>query len=157
MLDSFFGVHPYVIRSGLWGKMRPGEKDLYIFLMEQSERRCTREIAATDAEISSGIGAASRTLCNARKRLRELGLIRFDSGHGNRYTYQICDPRTGQPYPGGPREPIVVPKRNRLPEQAAHQPFRANRNTAKGSEVVVSEPSLKQQIPVEVHGVRLRF
>jgi hypothetical protein len=27
MLDSFFGIHPHVVRSGLWAKMKPGEKD----------------------------------------------------------------------------------------------------------------------------------
>src|SRR6476646_6914261 len=103
MIDSFFGVHPYVLRSGQWGKMKPGEKDLYLYLLEESERRCTREIAATDAQIRSLIGAASRTLCNARKKLTEYGLITCKSGQGNRYTYTICNPKTGLPYPGNPR------------------------------------------------------
>ena len=50
MIDRFFGVHPDVVRSGTWGRMKPGEKDLYIFLMEDSERRCTRRLVVTDAE-----------------------------------------------------------------------------------------------------------
>ena len=66
MLDSFFGVHPYVFRSGLWRKMKPGDRDLYLYLMEESERCCTREITATDAQITAVVGTASRTLCNAR-------------------------------------------------------------------------------------------
>lgn len=31
MIDSFFGVHPAVVRGGLWSKMKPGEKDLYVY------------------------------------------------------------------------------------------------------------------------------
>jgi hypothetical protein len=113
MIDSFFGVHPCLVRSGTWRKMKPGEKDLYLYLMEESERRCTREITATDAQVTVAVGAASRTLCNARKMLQERGLIQYRSGQGNKYTYVICDPKTGQPYPGDPRVPLIVPKRNR--------------------------------------------
>jgi hypothetical protein len=116
MIDSFFGVHPYLLRCGLWREMKPGEKDLYLYIMEESERCCTREIRATDAQVRDAVGAASRTLCNARKKLREHGLIRYKAGQGNRYIYVICDPKTGLPYPGDPRTPIVVPKRERAKE-----------------------------------------
>ena len=116
MIDSFFGVHPYLLRFGLWRKMKPGEKDLYLYLMEESERCCTREIRATDAQVRVAVGAASRTLCNARKKLQEHGLIRYKAGQGNRYIYVICDPKTGLPYPGDPRTPMVVPKRARSTE-----------------------------------------
>ena len=123
MIDSFFGVHPYVLRSGQWGKMKPGEKDLYLYLLEESERRCTREIAATDAQITSLIGTASRTLCNARKKLVEYGLITCKAGLGNRYTYAICNPKTCLPYPGDPRTPITVPRRERTKEtDLSHSP-----------------------------------
>src|SRR5438874_12161293 len=111
MLDSFFRVHPHLVRSGLWAKMKPGQKDLYIFLMAESERCCTREITATDEQVTAAVGAASRTLCNARKKLQEYGLIRYKPGQGNRYRYTICNPKTREPYPGDPRQPIVVPKR----------------------------------------------
>lgn len=111
MLDSFFGVHPWLLRNGRWAKMKPGEKDLYLFLMEESERRCTRELTATDAEITVAVGTASRTLCNARKSLQGYRLIRYKASHGNKYRYVICNPKTGEPYPGDPRQPMVVPKR----------------------------------------------
>jgi hypothetical protein len=51
MIESFFGIHPFVVRSGQWKEMRPGEKDLYVYLMEQSERRCTRQLRVRDADI----------------------------------------------------------------------------------------------------------
>jgi hypothetical protein len=71
MIDSFFGVHPGILRSGLWRKLKPGARDLYLYLMEESERRCTRKIATTDAEVKRLVGTAPRTLCNARKKLQE--------------------------------------------------------------------------------------
>jgi hypothetical protein len=114
MIDSFFGVHPCLVRSGQWAKMKPGEKDLYLFLMEESERRCTRDLTATDVQITVAVGTASRTLCNARKKLQEYGLIRYNAGHGNRYRYVICDPKTGEPYPGDARQPMVVPRKPRV-------------------------------------------
>ena len=107
MLDSFFGVHPCLVRSGQWAKMKPGEKDLYLFLMEESERRCTRELTATDAEITVSVGTASRTLCNARKKLQKYRLIRYSAHDGNRYRYVICDPKTGEPYPGDPQHLVL--------------------------------------------------
>lgn len=103
MLDRFFGVHPHVIRSGLWARMKPGEKDLYVFLMEQSERHRTRELRATDRQIAEAVGVAPRTLCNSRKKLWEYGLIQYKAGNGNRYIYTICNPVTGLPYPGDPK------------------------------------------------------
>jgi len=111
MIESFFGIHPFVVRSGQWKEMRPGEKDLYVYLMEQSERRCTRQLRVRDADIEEVVGIAPRTLCNARKKLQERGLISCCRGEGGKYEYLICDPKTGKPYPGHPRDPIVVPKR----------------------------------------------
>jgi hypothetical protein len=144
MLDSFFGVHPHVLRTGLWRKMKPGEKDLYLYLMEESERCCTREIQATDAQISKLVRTASRTLCNARKKLQELGLIRYRSGQGNKYTYVICNPKTGQPYPGDPRSPIIVPKRNRTSTEHPSIPD--------GGRSFAGDGFSKQQ-SLEAHGV----
>jgi hypothetical protein len=111
MLDKFFGVHPHVTRSGLWAKMKPGEKDLYIYLMAESERCCTREMKRTDAQIRDRVGVAGRTLCNARKKLQEFGLVRCQKGEGNKYVYSICNPVTGELYPGDPREPRTCSKR----------------------------------------------
>jgi hypothetical protein len=139
MIDSFFGVHPYLFRSGLWRKMKPGEKELYLYLMEESERCCTRQLTATDAQVRRVVGAASRTLCNARKKLKEHGLIHFKAGQGNRYTYVICNPRTSLPYPGDPRTPIVMPKRGR------------SSGTELSRDVVMPSPSKGLDIPKTSH------
>jgi len=107
MVDKWFGIHPHVVRSGRWSKLKPGEKDLYVYLMHESERHCTRQLMRTDEEIERAVGLAARTACNARKRLQEFGLIRASRSHGNKYVYVICNPENGQPYPGDPKIPIV--------------------------------------------------
>lgn len=119
MFDSFFGVHPHLVRSGIWARMKAGEKDLYIFLCHQSEKFQTREFSATDAQVRDGVGAASRTLCDARKRLQEKGLVRYRAGHGNKYQYTMCNPRTLEPYPGDPRDRVDKPKNRDRPKTAA--------------------------------------
>jgi hypothetical protein len=131
--------------------MKPGEKDLYLFLMEESERRCTRELTATDAEVTATVGAASRTLCNARKRLQEYGLIRYQASLGNRYRYVICDPNTGEPYPGDPRHPMVVPKKGRLFGQQHNEVDSGGDLRASGLEARARTD--QQKLPIRTDGV----
>jgi len=156
MLDSFFGVHPWLLRYGRWAKMKPGEKDLYLFLMEESERRCTRELTATDAEITVAVGTASRTLCNARKRLQEYGLIRYKASHGNRYRYVICNPKTGKPYPGDPRQPLVVPKRKAQASlRTQHDEADSRPRSLVASQLGSASPSAsdQQKLPIRTDGI----
>lgn len=147
MIDSFFGVHPFLFRSGLWLKMKPGERDLYLFLMKESERCCTRELVTTDAEVRAEVGTASRTLCNARKKLQELGLVRYTAGLGNRYRYVICNPKTGEPYHGHPRSPIIMPRRGPVSS------VRGSSERSSSQDTVESAKRLEQQeLPVRSYG-----
>jgi hypothetical protein len=145
MLDSFFGVHPYVVRSGLWAKMKPGEKDLYVYLMEESERCRTRLIKATDASIHDLVGVAPRTLCNARKKLREYGLIFYRVGQGNRYEYTICDPKTGAPYSGDPKDRVDKVTRTDLIHPETSTPLPASANA--------SQKPPERDLPLESYGL----
>jgi len=145
MLDSFFGVHPHVVRSGLWAKMKPGEKDLYIYLMAESERYRTRFIKATDAAIHCLVGAAPRTLCNARKKLREYGLIRYKAEQGNRYAYTICDPKTGAPYPGDPKDRVDGARR------APAESYEPTQIPAARAPSLLTSP--KEDAPIESFGL----
>jgi hypothetical protein len=155
MIDSFFGVHPWVVRSGLWAQLKPGEVNLYVYLLEQSERRCTRQLTVTDLDVKT-VGTASRTLCNARKKLQEYGLIKYKRGQGNKYEYTICDPKTGQPYPGDPREPIVVPKRSwRQGAKSAKttlSPATTASQTLSG-QPQPQAPTLLKNAPLDIHGL----
>jgi hypothetical protein len=153
MLDSFFGIHPWVVRSGLWAKLKPGEVNLYIYLLEESERRCTRQLTVTDEEVRT-VGTAPRTLCNARKKLQEYGLIHYKRGEGNKYTYTICNPKTREPYPGNPREPMVVPKRSRSQDKDSAKVTASLPTPA--PKPLSSKPEARTQRkepPLETHGL----
>jgi hypothetical protein len=153
MIDSFFGVHPWVVRSGLWAKLKPGEVNLYVYLLEESERRCTRQLTVTDQDVET-VGTASRTLCNARKKLQEYGLIQCELGEGNKYTYTICNPKTGQPYPGRPNEPMVVPKRSRSQDKDTAKITPSPATVA--SQPLSAKPQARTQpkeLPLESHGL----
>jgi hypothetical protein len=127
MIDQFFGVHPHLFRSGLWPKMKPGEISLYLYVMHESERYRTRQLRRTDAQVREGTGVAARTLCDARKKLQEKGLLLCSKREGNKFIYTICDPTTRLPYPGDPKIPArytKIAKPNQLPVPSA-QPAQA--------------------------------
>jgi hypothetical protein len=148
MLDSWFGIHPHIVRSGLWAKMKPSEQNLYIHLMERSEFFCSREFQVKDCDLKASVGVSPRAACNARKKLQEYGLIQYKAGLGNRYTYTICDPKTKQPYPGDPKTPIRMPKASRsTSEVTAAQECALSRR---------QEPTKEAATP-ESYGVPLRF
>jgi hypothetical protein len=149
MIDKFFGVHPQVVRSGSWASMKPGEQNLYIYLMAESERRCTRELETTDAKILELVGVAPRTLCNARKKLSERGLIQCRPQGGNRYKYLICNPETGLPYPGDPKIPIKYMKKAVTSVNSGSGP---TQGIAPSTTMDLSKPE-----PLSAHGCPLEF
>jgi hypothetical protein len=104
MFDRYFGIPQHVIRSGLWASMKPSQQSLYICLMHESERCSTRLLRRTDASLCELTGLSSRAFCNARKKLQELRLVQCHRGTGNIYAYTLCNPVTGIPWPGGPKE-----------------------------------------------------
>ena len=111
MIPPYFGMAQEVMACGLWKEMKPSERSLYAYLMYQSERRSTLAFTAKDCDIALS-GVKSRSLCNARKKLQERGLIRYSAGRGNIYTYTICDVETRLPYPGDQKVRVMYqPKR----------------------------------------------
>lgn len=113
MIGRYFGMPQELVRSRIWRKMKPGEKDLYVCLVHRSERYTTRTMTVSDAEVTEEVGAAPRTCCNARKKLRELGLITYKREEGSAYSYELCDPTTGKPYPGPTKVPVIPPKQRK--------------------------------------------
>ena len=111
MLDKFFGVPQSVVRDGRWAKLTPSEQSFYVILLHESERYSTREIQRCDAQIRELSGVSSRALCNARKKLAELGLVAYRKQRGNLYIYDLCNPETGRPWPGSPKERVLYQKK----------------------------------------------
>jgi hypothetical protein len=104
MFDRYFGIPQHVIRSGLWASMKPSQQSLYICLMHESERCSTRLLRRTDGSLCELSGLSSRAFCNARKKLQEFRLVQCHRSTGNIYAYTLCNPETGTPWPGAPKE-----------------------------------------------------
>ncbi len=130
MIGRFFGLPQELIRRGIWKQMKPGEIDLYTCLAHRSERNRNRKLMVSDAEVHEEVGTAARTLCNARKKLQERGLIKYERERGGRYTYELCDPSTGRPYPGPSNVPVIPTKQ----DKANPEPRRENQDSGRSTE-----------------------
>jgi hypothetical protein len=82
-----------------------------VCLMHESERYTTRKVQKTDAALCKLAGLSTRAFCNARKKLQERKLVMCERGQGNVYSYTICDPETGLPWPGDPKARIPYIKK----------------------------------------------
>jgi hypothetical protein len=112
MIDKFFGMPLSVIRSGTWAAMKPAEQSLYTCLFHDSERYRTRELQRTDAQMCELAGISSRSCRDARIKLQERRLVRYKRGARNVYVYTLCNPETGEPWPGDPKQPIRYVKKS---------------------------------------------
>src|SRR5262249_18455774 len=111
MIQKFFSVPQSVLPSGTSAKLKPTAQRLYICLLHESERCCTRVLKRTDEQLSRLSGNSTRAFRDARIKLQECGLIRVARGLGNVYVYVICDPETSQPWPGDPKQRIPYVKK----------------------------------------------
>ncbi len=148
MIDKFFGMPQHVFRSGIWAQMKPSEQNVYACLFHDSERYQTRELQRTDEQISKMAGLSSRSCRDARIKLQERGLIRYKRGSGNVHVYTLCNPETGEPYPGDPKQQIPYVKKSDRASSAADTPSAS----AETNPSERNKPSRR-----EVHGVPLSF
>lgn len=166
MFDRHFGFPHFVIRSGVWAEMKPSEQSLYVCLLHESERCSTREIQRTDSSVCLLTGLSSRTLCNARKKLQERGLLVCRRAHGNIYIYTICNPETGKPWPGHPKQRILYrrkePASNPTTERETTQgevlttlPSASSRNQKRQPHATTSTHESKR--PLKSYGMPLKF
>jgi hypothetical protein len=146
MIDKFFGMPQSVMRSGTWAAMKPSEQTLYVALLHESERYCTREFQRSDARISDLAGISPRACRDARIKLQERGLICYKRGKGNVYVYTLCNPETRRPWAGDPTQRIRYLKKSDRAASANTSP-----------EVPDVLPFRKQPEQEELHGVPLSF
>lgn len=135
MIGRFFGMPQELIRSGIWKELKPGEKDLYVCLLHRSERHRTRTMTVPDAEVRKEVGTATRTCCDARKKLQERGLITYKREEGGAYTYELCDPNTREPYPGPANLPVIPPNQGNISKQTtSNAPVACNERPPQSSQ-----------------------
>src|SRR5271169_6134004 len=66
--NRFFG-------SGMAARLGPSAGYIYLALCEHANRNSNRTFKASDKALASETAIAPRTICNARKRLIEYGLV----------------------------------------------------------------------------------
>jgi hypothetical protein len=157
MLPQFFGVPQRLVRSGLLTRLKPAQLCLYVGLLHDSERYCTRELIRSDQQLTALTGVSPRSLRDARIKLQEHGLIQYQLHPGRRCTYVICDPLTGKPYPLDPKEKILYSRKT-----AKAPPVSVpDQRTPDAAERAEKRTSVTSQSPdhgdLAVHGVPLSF
>jgi hypothetical protein len=82
MPSKFFG-------SGTASKVGPSASLVFLALCEHANRDESNTFKASDKALASETGLGARTICDARKSLREHNLISVSRTEGQRYSYTI--------------------------------------------------------------------
>src|SRR6266478_4935303 len=97
----WYGKPPELVEAGHLAEMSDGAVRLYDLLCWTSDRRSSRMFELEDANVVQMAGISRRRIGDARKDLTARGMIVCDREPGGRFTYQLCDLTTGQPFSGG--------------------------------------------------------
>ena len=131
MIRRYSGFPPEIFERNLVPRMKGVALALYLFLCRWSDKKSSLEFRATDKEIRGQTGASTRALCGARVTLQTLRLIECKREPGGEYTYWLCDPETGVPFPGDPR----LKAKYRKEDASAHENSRARCSVCDSSHV----------------------
>lgn len=82
MPRRFFG-------SGTAASLRPAAAVLLLALCEHANRHSSNTFKASDNALATDTGFGPRTICDARKRLQERGLISCSRREGESYVYTL--------------------------------------------------------------------
>ena len=118
MFEPFVGVPQSAIRLGKMRDLSGTAIALYVALCHESERYSTREIMRTVAKLQALVGRCPNSLAKARVELVRAGLVQAEPFGPDGYTFLLCDPETGRPWPLAPREPFKLPRKNARPTDA---------------------------------------
>jgi hypothetical protein len=120
MIPRFIGIPPEFYDSPKCIEMSHATARFYGFLFWTSHRYSSLQFDVKDKEILNRTNLSLRTLADARKDLSQRGLIlcvRQQQG----YRYVICDPNTGQPFPGDPKDQLLSPRKRDKPVERSSE------------------------------------
>ena len=80
--NKFFG-------SGMAAHLRPSAGYFYLALCEHANRNSSNTFKASDKALASDTGLGTRTICDARKKLIEYGLISCKREKGQSHGYTL--------------------------------------------------------------------
>jgi hypothetical protein len=84
--SKFFG-------GGMARELKPSAALIYLALCEHANRNSSNSFKVSDRAISSETTFASGTICDARKKLVENGLITCTRAEGQSHSYTLTDPK----------------------------------------------------------------
>ena len=88
-LGPFSKMPSKIFGSGTAAMLGTSASLCYLALCEQANRNSSNTFKASDRAIASETGLSPRTVCDARKRLIEKGLIQCARQHGQSFTYTL--------------------------------------------------------------------
>lgn len=99
--------------SGTAGYLKPSATLVYVALWDHANRHGSNIFKASDKALSSDTSLGTRTICDARKRLMENGLITCTRADGQSYVYTL-------PVPSCKWVPVAERPRTKLKPRAYH-------------------------------------
>jgi hypothetical protein len=114
MIPRYIGIPPEFYDSPKCIEMSHATARFYGFIFWMSHRCSSLQFDVADDDVVKRTKLSPRTLADARKDLAERGLILYIRQQRG-YRYIICDPSTGQPFPGDPKEQILHPRKRSKP------------------------------------------
>ena len=88
-IGSFTKIPNKFFGSGTAAKLKTSASLFYIALFEHANRHGHNQFKASDRALASETGLGTRTICEARKRLAEKGLISHTREKGESYVYTL--------------------------------------------------------------------
>jgi hypothetical protein len=104
MFEPFFGIPQAIVQLGKVKSLSGVALKLYVVLLHQSERYRTRMLRCTTAELEEFTGCSRNALITARADLARAGLVQSEPHRGQGFVFHLCDPNTGKPWPGDPKQ-----------------------------------------------------
>ena len=122
--------------SGTARELKPAATLLYLALWENANRHGKAEFKASDKALASETTLSSRTICDARKRLIETGLISCIREPGQSFTYTLPKPEMNW-------VPLKDRPRKKMLPRAYHAQRAARLHMVPSASANVAEPQAK--------------
>jgi hypothetical protein len=91
-IGPFFQMPYRLFSSGMGAKLRPSEGWLYAALCSQANDNLSVSFSVSSKALASDTGISPKKIGEAKRRLRELGLIDYSSKPGSKDQYTLMKP-----------------------------------------------------------------
>jgi DNA-binding transcriptional MocR family regulator len=125
MCDKFFGIPQSAVRLGKIKAISGTAYKLYSTLWHESERYSTRKRTYTTKALIELMGGSRNAHSKARAELVQAGLVEVTPVGDDGFTYHLCNPETGHPWPVPPKEKVVYQRKGTIPVENTHDPVSA--------------------------------